>query len=300
MTDSGFDDSSEALARRLEATGEYRVLRRFLPRTHYHEPEGGTLRRALVLDVETTGLDPRSEAIIELALVPFTYVAETGRVVDVGSPVVSLEDPGRPIPAEVTQLTGITQAAVAGQRLDEEAILTAVGDAQLIIAHNAAFDRKFVDKRLPALQGKAWACSHREIPWHRLGRGSRSLEYLLIQHAGIFFEGHRAEHDCLALIHLLALPLATGELPLLLLLESARRRTARIWASGAPFDAKELLKLRGYRWSNGDDGRPRAWFKEVPLEQRDAELEWLKTQVYGGGEAGWKVDLLDARTRYAD
>jgi len=300
VSDRTLPERAEALARELEATGDYRVLRRFQPRDSYHPAAAGTVRRALVVDVETTGTDPRADQIIELAAVPFTYVAETGQVVAVEAGIGGFDDPGRPIPPEVTDITGITDEMVRGQRLDEAAIAAAVAGAQLIIAHNAAFDRKFVERRLPALRGQRWACSHREVPWHRLGRGSRSLEYLLIEHAGVFFEGHRAEIDCRALIHLLAQPTANGEIPLQLLLESARKRSARIWAQGAPYEAKDLLKGRGYRWGNGEDGRPRAWYIEVAVEARDAELAWLREHVYSGRDGNWKVELLDARTRYAE
>jgi DNA polymerase-3 subunit epsilon len=138
------------------------------------------------------------------------------------------------------------------------------------------------------------------VPWQRLGRGPRSLEYLLIEHAGIFFDGHRAEIDCRALIHLLAQPAASGEIPLRLLLESARKRSARIWAQGAPFESKEILKQRGYRWNGGEDGRPKAWYVEVSDTAQETELAWLRAQVYGGRDGNWKVDALDARTRYAE
>lgn len=276
------------------------MLRRFRPRDSYHLGAEGTVRQALVVDVETTGIDPRADRIIEFAAVPFTYVAETGQVVAVQTALGGLEDPGRPIPPEVTEITGINDDMVRGHRLDEAALVSAMTGAQLVIAHNAAFDRKFVERRLPAARGQRWACSHREVPWHRLGRGSRSLEYLLIEHAGIFFDGHRAEIDCRALIHLLAEPVTSGEIPLRLLLESARKRSARIWALGAPFESKDLLKGRGYRWSGGEEGRPKAWHTEVAFDEQEAEFAWLRQQVYGGRDGGWKVDLLDAKTRYAE
>ncbi len=84
-----------------------------------------------------------------------------------------------------------------------------------------------------------------------------------------------------------------------LLLESARRRTIRIWAIGAPIEQKDLLKARRYRWNAGNDGRPKAWALELPEgAECDAELAWLREVIYGGKE-GWRVEKVDPRTRYA-
>ncbi len=289
----------EAMAARLEASPDYRVLRRFVPPARYHEPGGGPTAVALVVDVETTGLDPARDRIIEFCGVAFEYERETGRILGVEPPVTCLEDPGRAIPAEVVRLTGITDEMVRGKALDEAAAGRLAERAGLVIAHNAAFDRPFVDRRLPAFRDKAWACSQREVPWKELGASSAALEFLLMKRCGLFFDGHRADADCLALIHLLQQPFEDGTLPLKLLLESARSASFKVWALGAAFDKKDALKQRRYRWNNGDGGQAKAWYKAVTAGELEAEEAWLAEAVYGGGK-GWRVDRLDARRRYAE
>jgi len=294
------NDDPEAMARALEATGRYRVLRRLEPRTRFNDPAGSEWRTALVVDVETTGLDPQRDAVIQFCGIPFTYDPATGRIFDVGPAVTGFEDPGRPIPEFVTRLTGITDADVAGRRLDEAAIAALVEPAVLVIAHNAAFDRPFLDQRLPAVfSQKHWACSVEGIPWDRHGIPSRRLEYLLSQRHGLFYDAHSAEADCRALLHALAQPFEDGVLPLALLLEGARKRWLRIWAVGSPIGQKDLLKARGYRFNGGSTGHPKTWYKELAEgPEFEAELAWLRETIYGGRE-GWQVEKLDPKTRYA-
>jgi DNA polymerase-3 subunit epsilon len=58
--------------------------------------------------------------------------------------VAYLGKPGRPIPPEVTALTGITDAAVRGRRIDDARVAALAASASLVVAHNAAFDRPFL------------------------------------------------------------------------------------------------------------------------------------------------------------
>ena len=66
-------DQLETLAQTLEVTGDYRIIRRLKPRPRTIPPPGTQVRLGLMVDVETTGLDPRRDEIIELAMTPFTY-----------------------------------------------------------------------------------------------------------------------------------------------------------------------------------------------------------------------------------
>lgn len=299
LTEEATLDADRLIAE-LEATGDYRVLRRFMSRASYGDAPEAELRRGLAVDVETTGLDPASDAIIEFAAVEFRFSTVSGTVTSVSEPVSALEDPGRPIPRDVVALTGITQEMVAGQRIDDAAISALGAGADLVIAHNAAFDRKFLNRRFPVFAEKHWACSQREVPWKREAGASAALEYLLIKMSGMYFQGHRAAVDCQALVHLLATPLPSGALPLRLLLESARRVSARVWAVGSPIAAKDRLKARGYRFNGGEDGRPRAWFRDIPRDELDAEKAWLAANASGDAPVEPRVDLLTARTRYCD
>ncbi|KLK94146.1 DNA polymerase III subunit epsilon [Microvirga vignae] len=270
----------ETAARMLEATGDYRVLRRLTPRPIVVPC---TSRRdekiAVIVDTETTGLNHTRDEVIELGMVAFTY-NEEGRIGDVIGTFNALREPSVPISPEITRLTGIAPDMVAGQVLDLAAVERFIEPADLVIAHNARFDRPFCECLSKSFQVKAWACSHSEIAWSGFGFEGSKLGYLLTQ-CGWFHQGHRAVEDCHALLEVLAAPLPSeAGLPFGHLLASARKVLLRIWAEGSPFDMKDMLKARGYRWDDGTDGRPKAWWVEVDEEAGEAELAFLQREVY--------------------
>ncbi len=93
----------------------------------------------VVFDLETTGLSPRDEKITEIA---------AARVVngEVTESFEQLVNPGRPIPAKITELTGITDAMVASAPTIDEALpkfLEFIG-GDILVAHNASFDASFL------------------------------------------------------------------------------------------------------------------------------------------------------------
>jgi DNA polymerase III subunit epsilon len=271
--------SLAAMADALSLSPDYRVLRRLAPRSPYVPSVGQDARTAVLLDTETTGLDARKDEIIELGMVKFDYLAD-GRIAGVRDTLSAFNEPTGPISAEVTTLTGITDEMVAGHRIDEAAVNAFVDDAAIVIAHNSGFDRKFAERYWPVFEQKAWGCSATEIEWRKHGFAGAQLGYLL-NGAGFFHAAHRAVDDCHALLEVLAFELpATGAPALALLLETARKPTVRVWAEQSPFELKDSLKRRGYRWSDGTDGRPKSWYVDVCESEIDDELAFLKAGIY--------------------
>jgi len=282
----------EAMAETLDRSGAYRVLRRLTPIARREPPAEVQTRLGLFVDTETTGLDPAKDEIIELAMAPFTYGLD-GEIYVVGEPFQQLRQPSNPIPAEITALTGIDDAMVEGRTIDPEAVAAFAAPAALVVAHNAAFDRKFLERFSSVFTTKPWACSMSEVDWAREGFESTKLAYLA-SGAGFFYDRHRATHDCLAALELLARrhP-ASGRTGLHQLLERARTPSWRIWAQHSPYDLKDRLKARGYRW-NGESGpAPRAWYIDVPEAAREAEEAFLTSEIYRG-EADLLVRRIDA------
>src|SRR5690625_6538969 len=107
----------ERLARELEASGEYVVLRRIPPFTARPVPPDARVSTALFLDVETTGLNSDKDEVIELALVPFRYCQQSGVIFEVQEPYSEPRDPGRHIPRAITEITAITNDMVRGTQL---------------------------------------------------------------------------------------------------------------------------------------------------------------------------------------
>lgn len=290
-------ETERRLVAALTRSGRYRVLERLEARPHYDPPDGSETRRALYVDVETTGLGD-DDPIIQLAAVPFTFGRACGRIFEVGACETWYEDPGVPIPAEITRLTGITDADVAGRRLDEARVARLAGDAALVIAHHAAFDRPRLERRLPVFADKAWACSCHDVPWLLQGLESAKLGWLAYRLCGMFYDAHRADADCLMAVHLLATALPSGTRAMAALLDAARARTARVWATGSSFETKDVLRRRGYRWSGGEGGLPRAWWREVPESDVSTEIAWLAAEVYAGPPRA-QIQLYDARVRHS-
>jgi DNA polymerase-3 subunit epsilon len=185
-------------------------------------------------------------------------------------------DPGRPIPAEITSLTGIRDEDVAGQRLPDDRIVGILRDAGLVVAHNAAFDRKWIERRFPDAAGLPWACSMADVDWGRRGGfDGRKLGFLVMQ-CGYFYDAHRADVDVDAVIGLLRHRFDDGRTAMSVMMANAEAPSWFVRAHGAAFGVKDRLRARGYRW----DPDRRVWGKEVSDADRLAEEAWLAANVY--------------------
>lgn len=289
--------SPEEMALALEKHPDYRVLRRLVPKKEFHPSAAGqVLQRGVVLDTETTGLSVDADQVIELGMIVFEFDPVLGTIHQVLEVFDELEDPQRPIPAESVAVHHITDEMVKGKQIDDHKVNAIVQSAAVVIAHNAAFDRPFVEKRWPVFQDKQWACSIRDIDWKNEGMSSAKLEFLL-QTRGLFFEAHRAETDCWALLELLSAVLPNSQQPALLcLLESLNQAQFRLFATGSPFDAKDALKTRGYRWAP----EIKCWHRTLTTENAlQEEIDWLKRKVYQGRRASVEIEKLGGMIRHS-
>jgi DNA polymerase III subunit epsilon len=106
----------------------------------------------VVVDVETTGLVPEQAALIEIGAVRLSGTQVTGEFFSLVSPAV-------PVPADITELTGITDAMVRRAppaAVALRAFLAFASDAALV-AHNAPFDLGFLTS----------GCAAAGLPWPR-------------------------------------------------------------------------------------------------------------------------------------
>lgn len=147
------------------------------------------------LDLETTGLDPKTDAIVAAAVVPFVGGEARPALID------ALVNPGRPIPPSSQQIHGITDAMVR----DAVAAPAIVGDLlracaeRVVVGHSVAFDLAVVNRcahayGLAPLAGLALDVGRLARVVHP-GWGHPSLEQLA-RHFGISTDGrHTAAGD---------------------------------------------------------------------------------------------------------
>jgi len=192
--------------------------------------------RQIVLDTETTGLDPASgDRVIEVAAI------ELFNFVPTGGTFHKLVDPGRDIPPEATRVHGFTAEMLRGKPLfadiaDE--LLDFLGEAE-IVAHNAPFDFGFLDAELtragrPRLD-RARMVDSLDIAKRRYPGLPNSLD-ALCRRLGVD-NSMRTSHNALLDVKLLAevfLALMGGKQPGLELASGPTRRGGATAAEEAP------------------------------------------------------------------
>lgn len=290
----------EFLARQLEGSNDYRVLHRLKelvpvdadPMVHKH--------RGVYVDCESTGLDTRTDEVIELCCFPFEFTSD-GLITGFGEPLRWLNEPKKRIDESITKLTGITADAVRGNKIDEVRLNALLTTTDLVVAHNASYDRQMLERVNGLFKNRPWACSQTEAPWKDYGMSGSRLSYLMME-MGLFHDAHGALPDCMAGLRALQHVFANGRTALSYLLECARTVSHHIWAIDAPYESKDLLKARGYFWNPGEDGRPKAWHKELRGEGALAdEQQWLRDVAYGENYryARCRFDRITAYDRFS-
>lgn len=293
------NQNQQELIDKLMATGDYKVIKRFVPVERYVDAnEDMDIKIGIYLDTETTGMDHDEDKVIELAMVLFEFDS-FGNIYRVLPAYNAFQDPGEPIPELITRITGITDEMVKGQSIDLQQVAKLIADAVIVIAHNARFDRPFCENLLDDFKEISWGCSIADVNWNAEGFEGVKLEFLAYKY-GFFFEGHRATIDCQAGIEILSQTLPKSEIPVLKqLLDNARRTDVRLWADKAPFEMKDVLKKRGYRWSPGDAGKRKAWYRDLPEDKLDEEMLYLNEHIYPRAVGVLPTDRLNAKIRYS-
>ena len=288
-------EETESLLQQLSEMG-YRFTRPLSTRTCYSDdtpPE--KLLKAIILDTETTGFNQDTDKIIELGMVAFEFSPKTGQAYRVLGTFNQLEDPEFPIPAESTKVHHITDEMVKGKSINNVEVASFIEAIPLIIAHNAKFDRPFVESRFPIFKEKAWACSLSQIPWKEEGYGSASQEFLAYRF-GFHYEGHRVSTDCRALLEILQKQFPESDTKVLKkLIESLTKKEIKVTPLASPYESKDLLRIRGYRWNP----ELKSWSAMIPFETLENEAEWLKSMVYNGRSFKLEQEKITAKNRFS-
>lgn len=290
------EETIQQLTETLAAHG-IKFTRALTQKAFYHTNPSGKLNTICVVDTETTGADSTIDKIVELGAILVEYDSKTGNAYRILSTISQLEDPGMPISPEASKVNGITDDMVKGHRINDDEVNAMVGQASIIVCHNSKFDRTFLENRFPVFIAKPFACSMAQINWSGEGLGSSKLEYILYK-LGFNYEGHRAVNDCYALLEALQCSLPeSGTKALLAMLTKARDKETDLAALNAPFDSKDTLKARKYQWHDVDGVK--YWHKAVAHTDVEAEVEWLRSEVYKGRAFSLQQTEVDSYVRYS-
>jgi DNA polymerase-3 subunit epsilon len=160
---------------------------------------------AACIDIETTGLAPRTDAVVEVAVALFTYDRTSAEILGIHEIYSSLEQPRVPISSAASAVSSISNELCAGKSIDWDSVRRMITQADLLVAHNAEFERRFLSPIPGLIDGKLLLCTQHIPKWADSGtKPSRRLEDLSARY-GVPHLAHRAFGDVIATINLLAL-----------------------------------------------------------------------------------------------
>lgn len=241
------------------------------------------IRKLVILDTETTGVDTTAE-LIELAFCVCSYDVRTRTVLSIDCCFDAFSKPEKPISKEVSELTHITNEMLPNKKLYHDDFKEYLPEKCLVVAHNAGFDRRILERTYPyVLADLSWADSMTEIDWKARGYNGKGLEGLLTQ-AGYWYDAHRAINDVLALLWLLISTNTLAEL-----CNNASRVSLEVRLS-VSYAEKDSVKALGFRFR----GEDKTWSRNF-----ESMALWQETQKSLPKSAKTvSVQVLNSQTRF--
>ena len=214
--------------------------------------------RLLILDTETTGLDPRCDRCIEIGAVLFD-LPRRSVLSQVSLLLPCDQNPAQAVNGIEPALTQQPQPWQQGLQWFEALLAS----ADLVVAHNAAFDRQwFGIAPLPPIH-KPWLCTMEDIRWpaERRLRSNPSVRDLALAYSVPVWAAHRALTDCIYLAQVFE---RCSDLEQLVQQGLEPRRLYRARLS---YEERHQAREAGFRWNEPVSG---AWSRR--LSEREAAL----------------------------
>ncbi len=207
--------------------------------------------RLLILDTETTGLAPDRHQCIEVGAVLF-HVPRRAVLSQISFLLPCQSNPAElvnGIPADVTRLEQPWRQALTYFQ-------TLVAASDVVVAHNAAFDRQWFGRDpLPVIQ-RPWLCSMEDLRWpaERNLRATPSVRDLALAYGVPVWAAHRALTDCIYLAQVFE---RCRDLESLL---KAGLEPRRLYRAQLPYEERHRAREAGFRWN---DPVPKAWTRRL-------------------------------------
>ena len=226
----------------------------------------------LILDTETTGLNPEIDSCIEVGVILFN-VSSRDVLAQQSFLIPSEKNDAQfinRIPAEITRLNQPWEKGL--EYLDS---LLECSDA--VIAHNAEFDRKWFGKDPLPFISKPWICSMEDISWPKDKHlNSRpSVRDLALAYGIPVWSAHRALTDCIYIAEVFRRCEGLEEL-LIKGLEPRRLMRAQV-----SYDQRHLAKEAGFRWNSPVAGAWTRRLSEREVSELDFPVVYIDREVNG-------------------
>lgn len=156
-----------------------------------------------IVDTETTGLESHDEPL-SIGII-LARIGEKGELIQEVAHYEGLREPSVPINPKAQSVHGLSAEMLQGRAFDLEAVRSLLSQADVLIAHNAAFDARMLAKVL-TIQAK-WRCSYRQFPWPSMA--NQKLDTVCATFSVERNQQHGAMSDARAL--LLCLTARTGK-----------------------------------------------------------------------------------------
>ncbi len=260
MTDEKITDPADAQLDLLNNCGVPKEVfsreNRYLERNEQSSPQ-----MLLIIDTETTGLTPKSDRCLEVGAILFNV--PTRAVLSQHSFLIPVESNAAEringIPAEVTQLDQPWEKGL-------DYLKSLIDSADLLVAHNAGFDRQwFGISPLPEVS-KRWLCTMEDISWPtELSLKPRpSVRDLALAYGVPVWSVHRALSDCIYIAEIFR---KCEKLEVLISNGLEPRQLMRAQVS---YEQRHLAKEAGFKWNDPVQG---AWTRRLSAREA-ASLEF--------------------------
>jgi len=221
--------------------------------------DGNSIRFAAIIDTETTGLDPKSDRCIEVAVLLYD-VKQAQPVASYASLIHAdgNEAYGMPVNAAeaINGIPGTMLADAPEADIVWRCVKWLIKPAQVVIAHRAEFDRQFV----PDLE-RPWICSKVDVRWPGQMRGDHLVQLALALGLGVA-SAHRAASDVDTLARILTRVAEKGHDLEALLLHALRPKV--LYFAQVSYDDRQKAKDHGFMWDQAKYGKN--WYRFMPPE----------------------------------